>query len=493
MLTLAPVWLALAFQEPPAPRPVEESPAEEFQRIGRELYANDNPFIGAGTRRTLEQVLANPALPADRRVEALILLAKEHLKSAEIPRALELLGSALELAAGKAELSLSVHRTFGLAYLRQAEQENCVARHNSQCCIFPLEGGAIHVERTPAEKAREHYSQVLEQAPGDLEALWLLNILAMALGEWLSVQSSRELYQRQIAIEKAEIATAPEEEAEELALIYQARGLDETRARQLSAEIMSDAAGALNTLARDELGIDPEELGGSAWEAAITSFLLFAASDGMLALWTLWALVRTSPSPITTPEPSPHPCPMPTTEAPAPVAIATRTYSQEIVQQQGLTEADRQLRERFVGLSSEERFAATYAQLERRAAHVGVGRDAVHAREGPVHPQEAHVAIEQGEPHRRLQPGGKEIAGGDEALDEPHRHQRRDREDPREADAESMPRTQPRRHPAGHGSARCRTPGSRPSIRSSEIAPPPRVSTNARIEPHPRCSDHAPG
>ncbi len=100
---------------------------------------------------------------------------------------------------------------------------------------------------------------------------------SMALGEWLSVQSSRELYQKQIRIEKAEIARAPEEEAEELALIYQARGLDEIKAHQLATQIMTDQANALDTLTREELGIDPKELGGSAWAAAITSFFLFAA------------------------------------------------------------------------------------------------------------------------------------------------------------------------------------------------------------------------
>jgi VIT1/CCC1 family predicted Fe2+/Mn2+ transporter len=105
----------------------------------------------------------------------------------------------------------------------------------------------------------------------------LAGSFSMALGEWLSVQSSRELYQKQISIETAEIAAAPEEEAEELALIYQARGLDEARARQVAARIMSDKAGSIETLAREELGIDTKELGGSAREAAITSFLLFAA------------------------------------------------------------------------------------------------------------------------------------------------------------------------------------------------------------------------
>jgi VIT1/CCC1 family predicted Fe2+/Mn2+ transporter len=99
----------------------------------------------------------------------------------------------------------------------------------------------------------------------------------MALGEWLSMQSSRELFQRQIAVEAAEIAEAPQEEEEELALIYQAKGLSQEEARKLAGRLMSDHEHALDTLAREELGIDPDELGGSAWEAAITSFCLFAA------------------------------------------------------------------------------------------------------------------------------------------------------------------------------------------------------------------------
>ena len=98
----------------------------------------------------------------------------------------------------------------------------------------------------------------------------------MALGEWLSVQSSRELQEAQIAAEQAEIEASPKEEAEELALIYQAKGLDPEQARTLANQIMSDKENALDTLVREELGIDPKELGGSAWEAAIFSFFLFA-------------------------------------------------------------------------------------------------------------------------------------------------------------------------------------------------------------------------
>jgi len=104
----------------------------------------------------------------------------------------------------------------------------------------------------------------------------LAGACSMAMGEWLSVQSSRELYQRQLAIEASEIAAVPEEEEEELALIYEAKGLSPEAARKIAAEVMADAAHALDTLAREELGINPEELGGSAWEAASVSFLLFA-------------------------------------------------------------------------------------------------------------------------------------------------------------------------------------------------------------------------
>jgi VIT1/CCC1 family predicted Fe2+/Mn2+ transporter len=104
----------------------------------------------------------------------------------------------------------------------------------------------------------------------------LAGAISMALGEWLSVQSSRELYQRQIAIEAEELREFPEEEQEELALIYQAKGLPEDQARALAARLIGEPASALDTLAREELGIDPESLGGSAWVAAMTSFVLFA-------------------------------------------------------------------------------------------------------------------------------------------------------------------------------------------------------------------------
>ena len=105
----------------------------------------------------------------------------------------------------------------------------------------------------------------------------LAGSLSMALGEWLSVQSARELYESQIATESAELASFPREEEEELRLIYEAKGLDAERARDLARRVIEgDAATALDTMSREELGIDPDELGGSAWVAAGTSFVLFA-------------------------------------------------------------------------------------------------------------------------------------------------------------------------------------------------------------------------
>jgi VIT1/CCC1 family predicted Fe2+/Mn2+ transporter len=104
----------------------------------------------------------------------------------------------------------------------------------------------------------------------------LAGSISMALGEWLSVQSSRELYENQIRIETLEINRNPQEEIDELSLIYEARGLPREQAAALAKRIMENKEGAVQALAREELGINPDELGGSAWEAALTSFILFA-------------------------------------------------------------------------------------------------------------------------------------------------------------------------------------------------------------------------
>ena len=104
----------------------------------------------------------------------------------------------------------------------------------------------------------------------------LAGAISMALGEWLSVTSSRELYKNQIATEAMEIEENPEEEIAELTMIYESRGIKPDTAKSLANQMLADKSSALDTLSREELGVNPQELGGSAWEAAITSFFLFA-------------------------------------------------------------------------------------------------------------------------------------------------------------------------------------------------------------------------
>ena len=98
---------------------------------------------------------------------------------------------------------------------------------------------------------------------------------SMAAGEYISVRSQRELYEYQIGLERDELEEYPEEEAEELALIYNARGVPIDQARQIATEILQDPEHALDTLSREELGLNPDDL-GSPWGAALSSFVSFA-------------------------------------------------------------------------------------------------------------------------------------------------------------------------------------------------------------------------
>jgi VIT1/CCC1 family predicted Fe2+/Mn2+ transporter len=104
----------------------------------------------------------------------------------------------------------------------------------------------------------------------------LAGAFSMAIGEWVSVQSARELYQRQVRTEAAEIRSVPDEEQEELALIYEAKGLPAAEAEQVATRLMADEQEALDAMVREELGLDPSTLGGSPYSAGGSSFVLFA-------------------------------------------------------------------------------------------------------------------------------------------------------------------------------------------------------------------------
>ncbi len=112
--------------------------------------------------------------------------------------------------------------------------------------------------------------------------------ISMALGEWVSVRSSAEAFERQVAIERDELELMPEEEAEELFLIYRAKGFPDEEARAMSERIIKNHPAALDTLVREELGMSDSEA-GNPWVAALTSFLTFAAGAAIPLLPWLFA------------------------------------------------------------------------------------------------------------------------------------------------------------------------------------------------------------
>jgi len=113
----------------------------------------------------------------------------------------------------------------------------------------------------------------------------LAGALSMAAGEYVSMRSQREAYQREITLEEQELRDDPEAEAEaeELALIYRAKGLDAEEAERVATTIMKDREAPLDTMAREELGLDPDEL-GSSWSAALSSLGAFAAGAVVVVL-----------------------------------------------------------------------------------------------------------------------------------------------------------------------------------------------------------------
>jgi VIT1/CCC1 family predicted Fe2+/Mn2+ transporter len=104
----------------------------------------------------------------------------------------------------------------------------------------------------------------------------LAGALSMALGEWISVKSSQELSENQMQLEMDELETNPEGEEKELALIYISKGIPEAQAKQMAKDIIQNKDKAHEILVKEELGINADDLKGSAMEAAVTSFILFA-------------------------------------------------------------------------------------------------------------------------------------------------------------------------------------------------------------------------
>jgi hypothetical protein len=186
LLGLAAAALVVVAAIRPAGLTEWEPQRPEFMALAWQLERSGNEIVGHAVVEALRRRLASPAVTGAARIQEQVTLAKELTRLGRPDEAASLVEEAL--AAVNADPSMKwlladVHRMRGLVSLRQAELANCIARHNAECCVFPLAGGGIHVEKGPATRALESYLFCLDASPNDLKLRWLANIAAMALGE----------------------------------------------------------------------------------------------------------------------------------------------------------------------------------------------------------------------------------------------------------------------------------------------------------------------
>jgi len=158
-------------------------------------------------------------------------------------------------------------------------------RHQSSAAGNALRAGVFGVNDGLVSNAALIYGVAgAAQEPSVIVLTGVAGLLAgafsMAAGEYVSVRAQREMFEYQIGLERDELDTYPDEEAAELALIYAAKGMDAAEARRLADTLMQDPERALDTLAREELGLNPGEL-GSPWVAAASSFSAFTAGAAL--------------------------------------------------------------------------------------------------------------------------------------------------------------------------------------------------------------------
>ena len=118
----------------------------------------------------------------------------------------------------------------------------------------------------------------------------LAGAFSMAAGEYVSVASQRDLFERELEMEARELRDKPEEERKELELIYRAKGMDRATAKAAADRIFADPKSALDTLAREELGLNPDEL-GNPYKVALSSFAAFAIGAFVVVLPYLLAVI----------------------------------------------------------------------------------------------------------------------------------------------------------------------------------------------------------
>jgi hypothetical protein len=182
---------ALADQNHPgAPNAIHDANAEpqrdEFLAIAQQLFESDDEYMGYGVILNDRILLAQPDLSPTKRLLVQTDLALHLLRFGRTEKAKHHIDAGIIRARRDPklqELLPGLYRVRALIALREAERQNCIRRHNADCCLFPLRGAGVHIVRGPAETARQNYLQFLELRPQSLRARWLLNLTAMALDE----------------------------------------------------------------------------------------------------------------------------------------------------------------------------------------------------------------------------------------------------------------------------------------------------------------------
>ena len=176
-----------ACSEPLPPAGAPQVPIEEeFSAIATRLLEGRNVVFGRAELERLRLRLARPAKDPASRIEVLGKYVVALLQAGEVDAAAEHIEAALDLArqaSAPDRLMASLWRLRGTVHLRKAELENCVRRHDAECCILPLRPGGLHTLPGPAQEARRSYEQALALQPGDTGLMWLLNVTATLLGE----------------------------------------------------------------------------------------------------------------------------------------------------------------------------------------------------------------------------------------------------------------------------------------------------------------------
>ena len=162
----------------------QEKPAivREFEAIAKKLEQSNNEYYGSADLKRLLAVDISKVRGKDL-YRLNLMLSWHHLRLGNVEKAVEHADAVMEMRRKPYFSAKTALMCRALANLRLAEVNNCIKQHNCDCCIFPLTGGGVHVDRAPAKQAKRDLMEYLKSDPKNLHVTWILNLLCMALGE----------------------------------------------------------------------------------------------------------------------------------------------------------------------------------------------------------------------------------------------------------------------------------------------------------------------